>query len=355
MQKVFWHNVQIVRLLSTFGIVGIHSGPSLVNLGLGEHVFDFFRLGTDTFLAISGFLTCYIFMSRSQTPKEYIIGRLIRIMPMYWIATFCYVVFKLLLMSPNNHESGSAIIQALFMLPIDGNLILYQTWSLALIVLYAFIAAISFAISRRWGGLIAFAVCFVIVLAGLVGDLFVQSELEFVELYSGSQLLNLGLGGAVAVLMSVEKINEAVLRQNNLVLIGGIMIAAALTMSFVRAYLPFDIPRSAFLICAILILLPLAFFDMKGLSFKSKIVDELCNLTFMIYLIHPIWLLSLDKITSDLPAWIGYLAFFATPLVVIVMAFCFHHFLEKPVVSFLEKLAGVQSRRNRWGDRQRVV
>lgn len=355
MQKVFWHNIQIVRLLATFGIVGIHTGPALVNLGLGEHIFDFFRLGTDTFLAVSGFLTCYIFMSRNRAPKDYLIGRLVRIMPMYWIVTLAYVIFKLLFMSAKNHESTSAILQAVFMLPIDNSLILYQAWSLVLIVLYAFFATIAFAISRRWGGLIALGFCLVIVLAGLVGQVFYPTELEFVVLYTDPRLLNLGLGGAVAVLLSIDKINERVLRLNHLVLIGSVMIAAALFVSVGFAYLPFGIPRSAFLICALMILLPLAYFDMKGLSFKSKIVDEICNLTFMIYLTHPIWLLTLDKITTDLPAKIGYLAFFATPFVLIAMAFCFHRFLEKPVVSFIEALVGVQSRRTHWGDRQRVV
>ena len=61
------------------------------------------RSGVDIFFAISGFVMVYVTSSRLRSPKEFILARIIRIVPVYWFYTFG--VMLLMVVAPTFAES----------------------------------------------------------------------------------------------------------------------------------------------------------------------------------------------------------------------------------------------------------
>jgi len=72
--------LQVVRLLAAVGIFVYHTEAFGANTG-GECA------GVEIFFLISGFLTLYATEGKSVSPGRYLVRRLIRLVPLYWIVT----------------------------------------------------------------------------------------------------------------------------------------------------------------------------------------------------------------------------------------------------------------------------
>ena len=125
----YWHSIQALRLIATFAIVYIHLKFVFDLLGVDPRVLDTFRTGTDLFLVIAGFLSVHVLNSPRRTAGSYIVNRVVRIVPLYWIFTLLAFLAQNYAMSEHPHTL-SELAQSLFLIPYGEFPILYPTWTL---------------------------------------------------------------------------------------------------------------------------------------------------------------------------------------------------------------------------------
>src|SRR5215471_1422417 len=94
-------NVQFLRAVAAMLVV-VHHLQAMVNANYGtEWSSRFGTFGVDVFFVISGFIMFYTNRTMRRGAREFISNRLLRIVPLYWLATFAMVALFLIGFRPN--------------------------------------------------------------------------------------------------------------------------------------------------------------------------------------------------------------------------------------------------------------
>src|SRR4051812_14172721 len=149
------YSLHTLRVIAALGVVYFHT-TSTAGLKLD---WDIGSRGVDVFFVISGFIIAYIGTSK---PEQFLIRRLIRVVPFYWAATLC--VFAMVVISPASFRSATSdvghLIASLVFLPhtnpVTGEMhpTLELGWSLNFEMFFYILFAIGLAISPRRAPLI---------------------------------------------------------------------------------------------------------------------------------------------------------------------------------------------------------
>jgi exopolysaccharide production protein ExoZ len=128
-------SIQYLRALAALGVVAFHSGRATI---LGQ-------AGVDIFFVISGFLM-WMVTAKPVGPAQFLWQRVVRIVPLYWIAT--------LVMAVHRDSPVSETIKSLFFWPYrgaDGELwpVLVQGWTLNFEMFFYLLLAATLMIPRR--------------------------------------------------------------------------------------------------------------------------------------------------------------------------------------------------------------
>ncbi len=109
------NNVQALRALAALLVVSVHLKPILERFGVPE----FGGIGVDIFFVISGFIMVYMTQARRQSPSEFAVDRITRIVPLYWLVTI--VVYILAVIAPHLLGNTSAhpldLVKSLLFIP----------------------------------------------------------------------------------------------------------------------------------------------------------------------------------------------------------------------------------------------
>ena len=93
-------NLQILRAFAALNVVVFHAIGSSNNYGFEAVVFPVLgqwgTSGVDVFFVLSGFIMVYTQLGRKRSPLSFILGRIYRIVPLYWLLTIFYVLLLLL-------------------------------------------------------------------------------------------------------------------------------------------------------------------------------------------------------------------------------------------------------------------
>ena len=104
-------SIQYLRALAALAVLVFHAASKAgVDFSIGQ-------AGVDLFFLISGFLMVVITGDHTSA-KSFIIDRLIRIVPLYWIATLTLVVLSLIGFAPNLSIQPAYVIQSLLFIPV---------------------------------------------------------------------------------------------------------------------------------------------------------------------------------------------------------------------------------------------
>ena len=320
-------SIQQLRGLAAMLVVFEHSNAAAAWLFAPFSTLKFGIAGVDIFFVISGFIM-YV-AARRERPGEFLVKRLIRVVPLYWIATFLLVAMRL----PHFGEPDltlAGIIKSLLFVPYRVDPTHWQVypvvvpgWSLNIEMFFYALFAIGLTLGRpAWFSAVA------IVVAVTVGGL-VKPFDAITFTYTRSIMLEfvVGLGlawayengrlarwmaaalplGLLAILCSdVIPVNDALTRS-----LGGIgVVAGALA------------------------------FEAHGMRLKARLATIVGDASYSIYLFHGLVLMALRKIMAHVPlhGWTQYLVFMAvTYVTVVAVGYAVFRLVEKPLTGVLRR------------------
>lgn len=155
-------SLQIVRALAAWAVVFHHYvqlylEPKSVT-GFAAFLWEFGGLGVDVFFVLSGFVMGLVARNRTKGPVLFLVDRVFKIVPAYWVATGLVVVCILAL--PGGHwNSGftfNSLVRSLLFIPsynpsgIGLYPVLTVGWTLIFEMFFYAALACCMAISRRW-------------------------------------------------------------------------------------------------------------------------------------------------------------------------------------------------------------
>ena len=154
-------NIQALRAIAATLVIFQHI--HIVLLG---------SFGVDIFFVISGFVIAYV--SVSETPEAFILKRIFRIVPLYWLGTFA--VFAVAAAAPSLVNSTTTdlieLVKSLFFIPyVKSNglthPVLFLGWTLNYEILFYAIFAVALTFGSRVAPAIATIIILSLIFAGL--------------------------------------------------------------------------------------------------------------------------------------------------------------------------------------------
>ncbi len=114
-------SIQYLRAIAALLVAMVHLSAPLQRLGYAGPFPDIFASGVDIFFIISGFVMWVSTAGRDASPLDFLMRRVIRIVPMYWLVTALITAVMLIAPSVVNNgrfELGHVIASFLF-IPVE--------------------------------------------------------------------------------------------------------------------------------------------------------------------------------------------------------------------------------------------
>lgn len=336
-------NVQILRFCAAILVVFAHVGVEIENKARATgqaftmwHPLDW-GLGVDIFFVISGFIMYYLMHDRFGVPgtaRLFLMRRLIRIVPLYWICTTLMLASILAAgsMINNNGIDPVHIVASYAFLPwprADGELfpLLSLGWTLNFEMFFYFVFAVALLLPKRLGlGLLvaAFALLMIVALA-------VPPTVWPLRFWGNSIIGEFLLGILVAALFLRK---TRISRPVSALLVGvGLMLAVLFFQTGSYEYLPRLITGG---IPAVLITAAVVLGNPAPDGRVSRFLALGGDASYALYLTHPftIKIFAAISVKAGLPLhalyWLGMLATIAGSLAV-------HLWVEKPIGAALSR------------------
>jgi exopolysaccharide production protein ExoZ len=124
------HGIQYLRALAALAVVFFHAGER------SGHALAIGAAGVDVFFVISGFIMWVIVARRPVSPGRFLVERLRRVAPVYWLATGVMAAGALVGLFPNLVLTAQHLLASLFFVPFrspsSGEVwpVLVQGWTL---------------------------------------------------------------------------------------------------------------------------------------------------------------------------------------------------------------------------------
>lgn len=293
-------SIQILRALAAWIVVGHHVTQIFAQVrdgsAIGRLFAEYGAYGVDLFFVISG-LAIYLTSTKPDaTPREFMLRRLARVVPPYWIYTAVTAAVLMIDNSliPFTRLEWPFFVQSMFFVPADNPSgigvypLLTVGWTLNYeMVFYAIYFIAMFAPTRLRLSAVAAAVLLLVFLVPKFGDQF--------QFYGNRIVLEFLLGLVIGV-----GLKRGVWRRLNPA-VGVVLIALALgaigwhggaTHSFTRVGIP----------CAAIVVGSIA---LERYAAKVKLAVELGDWSYSTYLCHFLVLCIGHRIyqTFDLPVW----------------------------------------------------
>lgn len=273
-QMKFEGQIECISILRVIGALGI----ALYHIGTFNNYIATPQAGVSMFFCISAFLMMYT--TQKGVPKHYILKRLIRIVPLYWIMTvFTFAAMQII---PSISTGGTPeFVKSLFFIPYVRHALksadvvrpmVGPGWTLFYDVYFTFIFDVCMKLSHKFRGVLAIVACTML----LMIQYKFQPEHPFLFVLSQPWWISFVVGiGAFYVLRYIWDKKTAV----NIKIIFGASAAVALAFMFLS---DLNIYRNAILSGITLISLILVF--RKQAMFRT--INFLGKISFSFYMIH---------------------------------------------------------------------
>jgi exopolysaccharide production protein ExoZ len=320
-------SIQQLRGLAAMLVVFEHANAAADWLFAPFSHLKFGIAGVDIFFVISGFIM-YV-AARRERVGEFLVKRVIRVVPLYWIATLAMVAMRLPHFGEPDLTLGG-IIQSLLFIPYRTDPsswhvypVLVPGWSLNIEMFFYALFAIGLGFRRpAWFSAIAIVVAVTI---GLIVRPF--DAIPFT--YTRPIMLEFAIGLALAWAYREGRLSR--------------WLAAALPIGAILILCSDVLPVDDSLTRAlggIGVVVGAVAAEAHGLRLRARLATIVGDASYSIYLFHGLVLMALRKIMPHVPlhGWPQYLLFMAATYVgVVVIGYAIFHFLERPLTDRLRQ------------------
>ena len=313
-------SIQVLRFFAAFSVMMVHLP-----------VFEFGIWGVDIFFVISGFIMMYV---TENNEKFFLLKRIFRIVPLYWILTLG--VFVLAIFIPevlNNTTANTAhLIKSLFFIPFDKNgtghfPILFLGWTLNFEVIFYFLFSLSLVFFKE-NRMIA---CSIFIIIFLVFNK-VFSEKNFIfETYANDIFIEFIFGMVLFMIWKRYKNKISTNLTNHF-----ICLTILLVSIFILNYYNFS--RSISYGLPSLILAIYFLFFLNHLKFPKILVSP-GDASYCIYLLHPYVIQFFYKILeiNEYDIIIELVFTLIISIIVFIISLLIYKFIEFPINGSLRK------------------
>jgi peptidoglycan/LPS O-acetylase OafA/YrhL len=344
-------NIQALRAFAAMAVVWHHL-ETRINAEMGGPHLGFTGMaGVDVFFVISGFIMLHTTRDGSKTARQFWTDRLIRIAPLYWLATLLVVALFLLGLHPDATRALDAgdVMSALAFFPdvrADGlpYPVLDVGWTLVFEAWFYLLFGLTFRIRSQGRALLVLTALF----ASLAIVRAVTPGLPFaLEYWFRPITLEFAAGGALALIWRARflaKVPPAVLRAAGIMLLAGGLAALLiggwregwrLNHDFGLRLAVFGLPATAIVAGALAL-------ERSGAACRSRTVLLLGAASFSIYLCHQFVVEAVETLAGLLRAKVDLeldLALIAFGLVAAAAAgVLVHRSVEQPLTRALKRL-----------------
>ena len=318
--------IQYLRALAAMMVVWGHSlyvVPGVADR-LGAPYFG--GSGVDLFFVISGFIMVVTTSRREITPQKFLLLRIVRVVPLYWLATLTWVAYGLVEHSGQSPYAVPAIVRSLLFVPCPAGVwpVLQNGWTLNYEMFFYALFALSLAAPRR----VRMPVL-AVALAALVGvgRLFGPFANPLAFSYTNPYLLEFVAGMVLAHGWLQGGSRDSLPQSLSLIVFGFYCVGSL--------HSRFTILGGAFLIIA-------GSLNPRICAIENRTLLELGNASYSIYLAHqfvlealaPWWIQAFPHAT-----WASSALFMVLAPLLCALAGCLcYWFIEKPLTSRLRKL-----------------
>jgi exopolysaccharide production protein ExoZ len=330
-------NIQTLRALAALLVVFVHLDVFLRVLG----VQPFGHGGVDLFFVISGFIMVYTTRGRAITPAAFIINRITRVAPIYWLITLA--VYGVALLAPSllqaTSSDGSELAKSLLFVPFrkaNGLVqpVLFVGWTLNYELFFYALFAIGLALpARKLGLLLVTGVLGLLVSFGLL----TRPESVPGGFYTRPIILEFAFGMGLAALAGswvceTRAGRRALLALACLGLVGVALLPLALPD--VSRVITQGLPAVAVTAAAVVL-------HQSGVSGSRRWLLVLGEASYSIYLTHPFVTQAAQKAGK----WLGLNKPLAVALILLTLALvCVvgvitHYLVERPLTKLSKRVA----------------
>ncbi|NOJ43682.1 acyltransferase family protein [Bradyrhizobium australiense] len=357
-------NIQILRAVAAYLVLFVHLRPLLPESSIATVLHDKGYSGVDLFFVISGFIMVYTTSRRKVSASEFLLNRVKRIVPLYYLTTF--FVFVIAISLPFLLHSSSpdidALLKSLVFIPFEkspGRIypVYYLGWTLNYEMFFYLIFALSLSIRYE----MRVALCATMILGLVLFGLYIRSPSNVIlHFYSQTIMLDFSLGMILALFrdqISATMHRIPVLPWLTLSLGLGLLVAFSFLPITSSVYAPptntlltFGVPA------ALIVMAAVGFDDVKTRGQPWQFLQEIGNASYSIYLTHFFVVGVLNAFANYAhfsPTLRILVALIAIPLTAIV-GIGVYRFFERPVMSILERRKPADNARAqhvRWKDR----
>lgn len=339
-------NIQALRALAALLVVVVHLEQLLAPLGVSPSNVFFGGGGVDLFFVISGFIMVYTTAQSWPGTGNFLMNRIIRIVPLYWLMTL--MVFALALIAPSllgsTEPRADYLAKSLAFIPFEktnGRMepILFLGWTLNYEMFFYLVLGLGLGWKAR--GLAGAAFAFMTLVALGLAAGFSDPLLRF---YTNPILLEFVIGMAIGAAYLHPGWEPLWTRASPW--IAGTMIAGGLVALVLLpfAILPTDRIVQIGLASAAIVFGAL-WLERMGLVVRSGTVLLLGNASYAIYLTHPFVTQAVTKVADMLALDSVPVRILLVPVtygLVMLAGVIVHLMIEKPMTRAIRNAVGVR-------------
>jgi peptidoglycan/LPS O-acetylase OafA/YrhL len=339
-------NIQVLRALAAYMVVyhhvqdwfnGFHPNTLTSNIG---------ATGVDIFFVISGFVMVYTNQTVQRTPIEFWRGRIIRIVPLYWLVTLLIAWLSLIGLKPYalaNGWTGTDLLTSLFFVAhirSDGQEIpiVFLGWTLVYEMFFYAVFGVALALSNMQRIVLAMTGFFIVL---WVFGMVVGPATFTLKYYTNPIMLEFSAGSVLGLLYS-----RPMLFQSRFYLLFGVLTIVIGFLSICVGDLLMGGASSALRhvvvgIPATSIVMGTLALERAGIRCGSSFLLLQGAASYCVYLLHPLVLQATFKVMKALLPLKVPLFAVGTVLVAFVsvaaVAALVHTWLEKPLSAYLRR------------------
>ncbi|HWO11132.1 MAG TPA: acyltransferase [Polyangiaceae bacterium] len=330
-------NIQALRAAAALLVVFVHLEAFARVLGLPIVGHG----GVDLFFVISGFIMVHTTRARPVGPGPFMLNRLVRIAPIYWLITLA--VYAVALVAPSLLQAtvadGAQLAKSLAFVPFrksNGLVqpVLFVGWTLNYEMFFYALFALGLLFRDRRRG----ALAVVVALGGLVSvGALLRPESVVAEFYTRPIILEFAAGMALAGLGGGARCDSVLGRRAvGLACALGLGAVVLLPLAFPAAprVLAQGVPATLVAACAIVL-------HHSGVRWSNRWLLGLGNASYSLYLTHPFVTQATQKVAKSIglsPA-VAAVGALATLALVCVIGALTHQWLEKPLTHLAKQRA----------------